>query len=343
MKQHLNTLFVTTQGAYLSAQRETIVVHVDQKEKLRVPLHLLEGVVCFGQVSMSPHIMHRCAERGIGISFLTERGRFQARVSGPVSGNVLLRREQYRRSDDPVRCADIARAIVVAKIISSRNVLLRYCRDHQGTLGADMVSAAARSLKRCLRRLEDPLGVDIVRGIEGEAASIYFKVFNHLLLDEANGFEFHKRIRRPPRDAMNALLSFLYTLLVHDLRSALEGVGLDPQVGFLHRDRPGRPSLALDLVEEMRAYFADRLAVTLVNRRQVVSSGFVSQETGAVEMSEETRKVVLAAYHERKEREIFHPFVGEKTTLGMVPHLQALLLARHLRGDLAHYPPFVGG
>ncbi len=343
MKQHLNTLYVTTQGAYLSAERETVAVHIDKEEKLRVPLHLLESVVCFGRVSVSPYIMNRCSERGVGITFLTERGRFLARVQGPVSGNVLLRREQYRRADDPIHSAMLARSIVAAKIISSRNTLLRFVRDHQDGAACGPVKSAATSMKNCLKRLDAELPLDVVRGIEGEAARAYFGVFDHLILNSDNSMGFTKRVRRPPTDPVNALLSFLYTLVTHDVRSALEAVGLDPQVGFLHRERPGRPSLALDLVEELRAYVADRLALTLINRRQVGTDGFTTQETGAVEMADETRRTVLTAYQERKEDELTHPVLGEKTTVGMIPHVQALLLARHLRGDMPTYQPFHWG
>lgn len=343
MRQHLNTLYVTTQGAYLSAERETVVVSVDRTERLRIPLHLLESIVCLGQINMSPFIMNRCTERGIGISFLSERGRFQARVQGPISGNVLLRREQYRRADDLSFSAAISRSIVVAKVISSRNVLLRFLRDYPTAAGRDAVASAAEVMRSCLRRLRVDHPLDVVRGIEGEAARAYFGVFDRLILSQDDALRFYKRVRRPPTDPINALLSFLYTLITHDVRSALEAVGLDPQVGFLHRERPGRPSLALDLVEELRAYVADRLVLTLVNRRQVLASGFVKRETGAVEMSDDTRNCVLAAYQERKEVEILHPYLDERVTIGMIPHLQALLLARHLRGDLDEYPPFHGG
>ncbi|MGD9548796.1 MAG: type I-C CRISPR-associated endonuclease Cas1c, partial [Candidatus Krumholzibacteriia bacterium] len=333
MKQHLNTLYVTTQGAYLSAQRETVVVRVNREDKLRIPLHLLEGVVVFGRVKMSPSIMNRCAERGVGVSFLSERGRFLAKVQGPVSGNVLLRREQFRRTDDETCCLQIARSIVAAKVISSRNVLLRFLRDHPEGPGQESVSAAIASMKSSLRNLRKDNSLESVRGIEGEAARSYFGVFNHLILCGDDRMAFSRRIRRPPTDPVNSLLSFLYTLLTHDVRSALEVVGLDPQVGFLHRLRPGRPSLALDLVEEMRAFVADRLALTLINRGQVRAEGFLTTATGAIEMTDETRKMVLGGYQEKKENEILHPFLQEKTTIGMIPHLQALLLARHLRGD----------
>lgn len=340
MKKHGNTLYVTTQGAYLAAQGETLVARVDREVKLRVPLHLLEGVVCFGRVSSSPELMARCSERGIGISLLTERGRFLARVQGPVSGNVLLRREQYHRADDTSGSAELARAFVAAKIANSRCVLQRTVRDHGEKTDAAKLQRAIVALARCLSKLDRAQGVGSIRGIEGDAAQIYFGVFDHLIIRGEEGFWFEKRSRRPPADPTNALLSFVYTLLVHDVASALEAVGLDPQVGFLHRDRPGRPGLALDLMEEFRPFLADRFVLSLINRRQVRGAGFEQRETGGVYMDEGTRKTVLVGYQERKREEIQHPFLGEKTTVGMLVHLQALLLARHLRGDLDGYPPF---
>jgi CRISPR-associated protein Cas1 len=341
MKRHHNTLYITTQGSYLAAEGETVLVRVEQETKARFPLHLLEGIVCFGQVSCSPALMGRCAERGVGISFLTERGRFLARVQGPVSGNVLLRREQYRRADDQEASASLAAASVGAKIANSRAVLLRARRDHPGAEGAAAIKRAGVSLAESLGMLVEQLPLDAVRGIEGDAARTYFDVFDHLIVAQKDGFRFDGRTRRPPRDPVNALLSFVYVLLVHDASSALEAVGLDPQVGFLHRDRPGRPGLALDLVEEFRSFVADRLVLSLVNRRQVRPQGFVQRETGGVVMDDETRKVVLVAYQERNQEEIVHPFIDEKTTVGMLLHLQSLLLARHLRGDLDGYPAFV--
>ncbi len=339
MKKHLNTLYVTTQGVWLAAEGETVLAKVDGEIKLRVPLHMLEGIVCFGNVSASPFLMGRCGERGIGISFLTERGRFLARVQGPVSGNVLLRREQYRRADDPERTADLARSFVAAKIANCRHVVQRAARDHGGDGRGDRLRRAAASLARSLEEVARAPSVDSIRGIEGDAARVYFGVFDDLITVDDEELRFTGRSRRPPRDAVNALLSFLYTLLVHDVSSALEAVGLDPQVGFLHRDRPGRPGLALDLMEELRPVLADRLALSLVNRRQIRARGFEVQETGGVHMGDDTRKTVLVAYQERKQEEIRHPFLNEKTTVGMLVHLQALLLARHLRGDLDAYPP----
>lgn len=340
MKHHLNTLFVTSQGAYLAVERETVMVRVDHEDRLKVPLHLLEGIVCFGNVGVSPFLMGRCAERGVGISHLTERGRFLARVQGPVSGNVLLRREQYRRADDLTACADLARSFVVAKIVTSRTVLQRAARDHPGAAQARLRGAVA-ALRQNIDDLADAVPLAALRGVEGDAARTYFSVFDDLIVKQRDDFSFTGRSRRPPRDEVNALLSFMYTLLAHDAASALETVGLDPQVGFLHRDRPGRAGLALDLMEEFRPFVADRLALSLINRGQVKVKGFEHREDGSVWMDDETRKTVLVAYQERKQAEIQHPFLDERTTVGMLPHLQARLLARHLRGDIDAYPPFV--
>lgn len=340
MRHLLNTLYVTTQGAYLARDGETVAVRVEHETRLRVPLHTLGGIVCFGQVSCSPPLMQLCAERGVKISFLSENGRFWARVEGPVSGNVLLRREQYRWSDDLEQSAEIARAVVTAKIANQRTVLLRGLRDHPEMAGGPEVGTARDYLGRLLALLREPISLDSVRGVEGDAARCYFGVFDHLIVSQKEGFFFQERSRRPPLDNMNALLSFLYTLLVHDIRSALETVGLDPAVGFLHRDRPGRPSLALDLMEELRPVLADRLALSLVNRQQVKGKGFKTTETGAVVMDDETRKEVLVAYQKRKQEELQHPFIDERVALGLLPYVQALLLSRYLRGDLDGYPSY---
>ena len=341
MKKHLNTLFVTTQGAYLAKEGETIVVKVEKEIRLRLPVHTIGGIVCFGNVSCSPYLMGFCAENGVGISFLTERGRFLARVQGPVSGNVLLRREQYRRADDPKATAGIARAVLTGKIANSRTVLQRALRDHGDKVAADQLGLAVKRLTNYLDMLDQDLPLDALRGCEGDAAHIYFSVFDHLIVAQKEAFFFHERNRRPPLDNVNALLSFIYTLLVHDIRSALEAVGLDPAVGFLHRDRPGRPGLALDLMEEFRPFLADRLTLSLINLRQVQARGFEKSDSGAVLMTDATRKTVLVAYQERKQEEILHPFIDEKVTLGTLFHIQALLMARYLRGDLDGYPPFI--
>lgn len=341
MKHHLNTLFVTTSGAYLAKESETVVVKVDGEARLRLPILSLGGIVCFGHVSASPALMGYCAEKGVGISFLTEHGRFQARVVGSVSGNVLLRREQYRWADDESRAVSIARSIVAAKVASSRAVLLRGARECADPVASGRLEASAASLASALTELSRTTSVDACRGIEGAAAAAYFEVFNDLLVQQRDSFRFGGRSRRPPLDNVNALLSFVYTLLVHDVQGALESVGLDPAVGFLHADRPGRPSLALDLMEEFRSWFADRLVLSLINLKQVDGNDFRTVETGGVSLSEAGRKTVLVAYQKRKQEELTHAVLGEKTSVGLLPHLQALLLARHLRGDLDAYPPFV--
>lgn len=341
MKRHLNTLFVTTQGAYLAKEGETVVVRVEHEIRLRVPIHTLGGIVCFGNVGCSPFLMGFCGERDVAISFLSEHGRFLARVQGPVSGNVLLRREQYRRADDPDHSARIAKAVVSGKLANCRAVLQRAVRDHGEKIDKDQVDQASKLIGQSLLRLQGDLHLNVVRGIEGDAAHVYFNVFDHLITAQKNDFVFKERNRRPPLDNVNCLLSFLYTLVVHDARSALESVGLDPAVGFLHRDRPGRPSLALDLMEEFRPFIADRLALSLINLQMVRDSGFDKSESGAVVMTDETRKEVLVAYQKRKQDEILHPFIEEKMSLGLVFHTQALLLARYLRGDIDGYPPFV--
>jgi len=341
VKKLQNTLYVTTQGAYLCQEGESVLVRVEQETRLRVPIHTLGGIVCFGQVLCSPPLLGLCAERGVGVSFLSEHGRFLARLEGSPSGNVLLRKEQYRRSDRPDQAAELARAMVLGKAANARTVLQRAVRDHGGEDGLPRVRESVRRLGRLMEELSSPLALEEVRGKEGEASHVYFAVFDDLITAQKEEFFFRERSRRPPMDNMNALLSFLYTLLAHDAAAALCAVGLDPQVGFLHRDRPGRPSLALDLMEEFRPVLADRLALSLVNRRQIEGRGFKTTESGAVIMSDETRKEVIVAYQKRKQEEVEHPFLGEKMQVGLLVHVQTLLLARHLRGDLDAYPPFV--
>ncbi|MBR4250951.1 MAG: type I-C CRISPR-associated endonuclease Cas1 [Kiritimatiellae bacterium] len=339
MKKLLNTLYVQTQGIYLRQEGETVVAEKDGQVLMRLPIHTLSGLVTFGNVMCSPFLLHLCAERGVAISFLSEHGRFLARVTGPVSGNVLLRVAQVRAHDDPDRKSDIARSCVAGKIANDRNLILRRMRDHGDT---PALRTAAAALADVLLRLRDsPPDAARIRGLEGEAAAAYFAAFNDLLLANREAFAIASRNRRPPTDPMNALLSFLYTLLAHDCRGALEGVGLDPQVGFLHELRSGRPSLALDLMEEFRAPVADRLALTLVNRQQLAPKDFKTTESGAVQLSESARKDVLLAWQQRKLETVTHPFLDEKVPVGLLPHLQALLLARHLRGDLDAYPPWM--
>ncbi|PIU50280.1 MAG: subtype I-C CRISPR-associated endonuclease Cas1 [Desulfobacterales bacterium CG07_land_8_20_14_0_80_52_14] len=340
MKKHLNTLFVTTQGAYLAKEGETVVVKTDGKVALQVPIHTLGGIVCFGQVSCSPYLMGFCAERDVAISFLSEHGRFLARVQGPVSGNVLLRREQYRWADDPQRTTEIARSVLLGKVTNSRAVLQRALRDHSDKIDTSEIQEALIRLAEILRLLRQDMPLEQMRGYEGEAAKSYFSVFDHLITSQKEVFQFKERNRRPPLDPVNCLLSFLYTLLLHDVRSALESVGLDPAVGYLHRDRPGRPGLALDMLEEFRPVIADRLALSLINLGQVRENGFRKMETGAVLMTDETRKTVLVAYQKRKQEEIEHPFLKEKMLMGLLFHIQALLMARFVRGDMDGYPVF---
>ena len=345
MRRHLNTLYLTTENAWLHKDGENAVVKVDGAERGRVPVHLLGGIVCFGSLGLSPPLMGHCAERGVCISLMSRHGRFLARIEGPVSGNVLLRRSQYRTTDDAALTAALVRNLVAGKILNQRTVVRRALRDH----GSSTSEVARTRLQACERRLSDAARrstrsqqvTDTLRGIEGEAARVYYEVFDDLVRNEEPEFRFNGRSRRPPLNPVNALLSFLYTLLVHDCRSALETVGLDPAVGFLHRERPGRPSLALDLMEELRPVLADRLALSLINRRQLSVRDFDTAVSGAVMLREDARKTTLVAYQERKKGDLIHPFLKEKTTLGLVPFVQANLLARHLRGDLDGYPPFI--
>ena len=344
MRRQLNTLYVTTEGAWLRKDGANIVMEVGGEIKGRLPVHMLESLVCFGRVLVSPPLLGHCAQKGISVCYLTSNGKFLARVEGPVSGNVLLRREQYRRSADTTSCADIVRNILTGKVYNQRAVLRRMLRDHKETLPFESVDAlefASKRLGHIASRLPRESDVGVLRGIEGEAAQVYFGVFNSLILISNPALHFNKRSRRPPLDAINALLSFLYTLLTHDCRSALETVGLDPAVGFLHKDRPGRPSLALDLVEEFRPVLADRVALSLINRKQLNERDFYKMDNGAVFLTEEARKILLATYQERKREELQHAFLGENAPLGLFPAIQAQLMARHLRGDIDAYPPFL--
>jgi CRISP-associated protein Cas1 len=344
MRPMLNTLYVTTEGAWLRKDGENIVMEVEGQERARLPVHMLGGLICIGRTMVSPALLGHCAERGICVSYLSGQGRFLARVEGPVSGNVLLRRTQYRTADDPQRCGVLVRHLLVGKVHNQRAVLGRGLRDHADKLSETellQLQHAHRQLGRIIDKLMMETEGDQLRGLEGEAAAAYFGAFNLLLRSEDAVFVFNGRSRRPPLDAMNALLSLLYTLLTHDCRGALESVGLDPAVGFLHRDRPGRPSLALDLVEEFRPVLADRLALSLVNRKQLAARDFQVMENGAVLLRDEARKQVLTAYQDRKREELQHEFIGERAPLGLFPFLQAQLMARHLRGDLDAYPPFL--
>ncbi|EDY82931.1 CRISPR-associated protein Cas1 [Verrucomicrobiia bacterium DG1235] len=344
MKTHLNTLFVTLEGAYLHKDGAAIDIRHEGVSKLRVPLHNLEGIVCFGWNTVaSAAVMAACSDAQVSLSFHNPNGRFLAATRGFASGNIHLRREQYRKADDAMDCLSIASNMVSAKLANSRAVLLRSRRDHgeKDLECAARLKAAADEIKTSLRYSMDVSNMESLRGVEGDAAAEYFGVFSDMILVPGERLKLKGRNRRPPLDPVNALLSFCYSLLMHDCRSALESCGLDPQCGFLHRDRPGRPSLALDLMEEFRSYFADRVVLNLLNRRQVTESDFVFEPSGAVLLKEDSRKKLLVTWQERKKEEVLHPFTGDKCTIGLLPHLQARLLARHIRGDLDAYPAFL--
>ncbi len=338
MRKLLNTLYVTNPDAYISRDGENVLVKVDNQVQIRLPVHNLEGIVCFGFLGMSPSLMALCAERNVAISFLTTNGYFLGKVTGPVSGNVLLRRKQYRMADSEEDSVNLARLFISGKIANCRNVLQRSVRDHPGMPNVPAFSKVIGTLLEKQKQAIKAVEMNYLRGIEGEAAHAYFSVFDQMILIQKNDFFMRGRNRRPPVDNVNALLSFTYVLLMHEVRAALECVGLDPSVGFLHVDRPGRHSLALDMMEELRPYFADRLVLSLINRKQVNPKGFLKQETGGVLMNDQTRKDVLVAWQSRKQEEIIHPFLKEKISLGLLPYVQALLMARYIRGDLNNYP-----
>jgi CRISPR-associated protein Cas1 len=346
MKHILNVLYVTIPESYLALDGETVLVRKEDKttEKmstvLRLPLHNLEAIVCFNYQGVSPALMGACAERNVSLCFLTPHGRFLARVVGKVRGNVLLRKKQYQISECEAESVRIARSFVIGKIANCRKVVERAVRDHAMMVDVHSLGVASGSLRETLRMLPGCDSVCDMMGFEGIAAKTYFGVFDQLILQQKESFYFQERSRRPPMDNMNSLLSFLYTLLTSEVASALETVGLDPYVGFLHQDRPGRPSLALDLMEELRPVFADRLALTLVNRKQITGKGFTAKENGGILMDDDTRKKVLTAWQERKREMVVHPYLQEKIEFGLIPYVQALLLARYLRGDLDAYPPF---
>lgn len=341
MKRLLNTLYVMTQDAYLKKDGETVTVKIDGQIKLRVPLITISSIVCFGNVIISPPLMGFCTKNGVSISFLSLYGRFMAKIQGPTSGNVLLRREQYRISDDRKRSADIARSCVLAKINNSRNVIMKAVRDHRESIDCESAEKAASKLKTNIDNVLDENDLDRIRGIEGESAKWYFDFFNNLITAQKADFQFTGRNRRPPLDRVNALLSFVYTMLYHDMRSALETCGLDPAVGFLHRDRPGRMGLALDLMEEFRPYIADRLVLTLINLQKIKGKDFKISETGSVLMNDESKKTLVTAYQTRKQDAVTHPFIGESMHIGILFQSQAILLARHIRGDIDGYPAFI--
>lgn len=341
MKQILNTLYVQTQGSYLRLDHETLKISIEGKSRFQVPLYHLGGIVMFGNVLISPFLIHRCAEEGRNLVWLSKHGRFRARLSGPTTGNVLLRRAQHQALDQDAATLEIARAIVAGKLQNARHVLMRAAREASSSGDQNKLREAAKQQAKAIRRLSSAEALDEVRGDEGEAAKAYFAAFGSMVRTDREFFRFSGRTRRPPLDPLNALLSFIYVLLVNECVAACEGVGLDPQMGFLHAIRPGRPSLALDLMEELRAPLADRLVLTLINRGQVQQKDFLARPGGAVNLTDEARKDVLIAYQNRKQDEVPHIITNSTIPFGLVPHIQARLLARHLRGDVPTYQPFL--
>ena len=341
MRKLLNTLFVTSEEAYLALETENVAVYIGEEKKAQYPLLVLESIISFSYKGASPALMGACARNGIQLVFLTPRGRFLARVCGQDQGNVLLRKEQYRLSDDLEKNCRIARNFIFGKVYNQRWVLERTLRDHRMRVDSAALESASQALAGLLPAIETETDLDALRGLEGEASVRYFHVFDEMVLNQKADFLFDGRNRRPPTDNMNALLSFAYVLLSNDCASALESVGLDSYVGFMHRDRPGRTSLALDLMEELRAPMADRLCITMVNNRVLQDKHFERQESGAVFLGEDGRKLFLSAWQNKKKEEITHPYLKEKMAWGLVPYVQSLLLARCLRGDLDGYPPFL--
>jgi len=335
-RQILNTLFVQTQGAYLRLEHDTLRVEIDGEKRLHVPLHHLGGLMLFGNVLISPYLLHRCAQDGRDVVWFSRSGRFQGRLAGPVSGNVLLRRAQHKALDDPQRTLHLASRFIHGKVRNTQHVLQRAMRDDRATV--ETLQPAIDTMKWARKALQAPADLDVARGIEGQAAAVYFQVFPTLL--RAKDFTFDGRNKRPPRDPVNALLSFVYTLVRGDCEAALEGVGLDPQVGYFHTLRPGRPALALDLMEEFRAWWADRLVLSLINRRQVRLDHFEPRPGGAVYLNETGRREVLTAYQKRKQETVKHRLFKESMPIGLLPYIQARVLARYLRQDLDAYHPF---
>ena len=341
MRQLLNTLFVTTENAYAALDGENVVIKEDSKELGRYPLHILEGIFLFSYAGASPALMGKCAQEGINLVFLTPRGKFLARVNGPSRGNVLLRRTQYRVADDLSASCLVARNFIFGKVSNARHVLDRTRRDHGMRIDVDNFQKVSNQLKEMLPQIMKETSLDSLRGEEGVCASLYFNLVNDMILCNKDNFFFYERNRRPPLDNVNAMLSFIYVLLGNECASALEMVGLDAYVGFLHRDRPGRESLAQDLLEELRPCMADRFVLTMINDRKIATSDFQKQENGAVLLTEDGRKKILQEWQTKKRERITHPFLKEKIEWGLVPYVQALLLARYLRGDLDAYPPFL--
>ena len=341
MRKLLNTLYVTSPNTYLSLDGENVVISKEEKELSRIPLHNLEGIVAFGYTGASPALMGACAKRNIALSFMKQSGKFLSRVVGEVRGNVILRKAQYRLSDNVEESNIIARNFLLGKVYNARWVIERATRDYATRLDVDKLKRVSKTLANSMKLIQQSEDLEQLRGYEGEAASQYFSVFDDLILQQKDDFYFNCRNKRPPLDNVNAMLSFVYTLLAHDAAGALETVGLDPYVGFLHRDRPGRISLALDMMEELRAVCADRFVISLINKREVNAAGFTKKENGAVMMDDDTRKIILKAWQSKKQEMIRHPFLQEKLAWGLIPYAQAMLLARFIRGDLDGYPPFM--
>ncbi len=341
MKKIGNTLYIMAPNSYIALECEALSILNDGESTHHIPLLNLDGIVTFGYTGISPAALHACAKRGIEVSFLTESGRFLARVSGNPCGNVLLRKSQYRFSDSESDSLRIAKGFLIGKLFNSRWVIERAIRDYRLRLDTEKLSAAAHYISDRIFDIKSASCLAELRGFEGEAASMYFSVFDDLILQQKGSFHFNGRNKRPPLDNINAMLSFAYTLLAHDCASALNSVGFDPYVGFLHRDRPGRTSLALDLMEEFRSVLADRFVLSLINNRQIGSNGFIKKENGAVIMTDDARKKFIGAWQQKKKETITHPFINEKVEWGAAPYIQALLLARYIRGDLDDYPPFL--
>ncbi len=340
MKKLLNTLFVTTKDIYLTEANESVVLKQGDKKVGQFPLHIFENIVMFTYPGASPALMGKCAELGIGMTFMTPSGRFLCRISGESRGNVLLRKEQYRISDDPKQAIFYARNMILGKVFNARWNAGRTLRDYGTRINQDKFTACIDNLNRYMQDIRTCDSMERLRGIEGNSAAEYFSVFDDMILNQKDAFRFAERNRRPPTDNINAMLSFCYSLLAGDCANALEAVGLDAYVGFMHTDKPGRKSLALDLMEELRAPIADRFVLTLINQKQVQSKDFVHAEDGAVRFTDDGKKKFLSAWQDRKKNELTHPYLKEKVNWGLIPYVQALLLSRCIRNDLEEYPPF---
>jgi CRISP-associated protein Cas1 len=339
VKKLLNVIYVLSDNSYIFKEGETIAVKVGGKEKVRVPVHTVESIVCFGNTTVSTPLIAFCGEKGVGLTFLSSSGWFYGRVEGPIRGNVLLRKKQYEYASNQEKSSRITYGFILAKIANGRNILLRAARKEESSKSLDHIRNSAQKMADIAKILDPSMDIDSLRGLEGMAAKIYFSTFNNLLLSDEKDLAFIERSKYPPRDKVNALLSFTYALLTHDVRSSLESVGLDPAVGFLHAIRPGRPSLALDMMEELRSPLCDRFVISLINLKQIKSED-IAVNAGIVKMTDDARKKVISAWQKRKKESITHPFIEEKILIGLIPYVQAQLMARYIRGDLDNYPPF---